>query len=92
MFKGTVKHWNVDRGFGFIARDDGESDTFVHISGVLGSHARGLQVGDRVAFDLAAGKDGRSKAVEVRLLDEDTGLPARVLGTMLAGNQGEEAA
>jgi cold shock protein len=50
---GTVKNWIPDRGFGFIKREDGQPDVFVHVTDVeragLGDR---LQVGQRLQFDL----------------------------------------
>jgi cold shock CspA family protein len=49
QFQGTVKRWYA-KGFGFISRDDGESDCFVHVSQVLKLGRDKLDEGDRVAF------------------------------------------
>jgi CspA family cold shock protein len=46
---GIVKWFNLERGYGFIARDNGEGDVFVHISAVERSGLMGLNEGDRVA-------------------------------------------
>lgn len=48
MLQGVVKRWEENRGFGFIKRDDGQGDTFVHVSNVLGQP---LREGQRVTFD-----------------------------------------
>jgi cold shock protein len=70
MFTGTVKMFS-ERGFGFITRDDGAGDVFVHISAVAASGLRALQPGDRVGFNLVAGRAGREQAADVRLLDAE---------------------
>src|SRR5687768_3113337 len=49
---GTVKFFNAMKGFGFITRDDGKEDAFVHISAVERSGLQGINEGDRFEFDL----------------------------------------
>ena len=61
---GTVKWFNAAKRFGFIVRDDGGADAFVHISNVEGQLA--LAEGDAVEFDLGQDDNGRAKAVRVR--------------------------
>jgi cold shock CspA family protein len=56
--RGTIVSWNEDRGFGFIGRDGGGTDLFVHIRDVAG--ARALPAG--------ADKSGRYRATNVRVL------------------------
>ena len=58
MTSGTVKWFNVTKGFGFIAPDDGGSDAFVHISAVERSSLGTLQEGQKVSFELQ--KDRRT--------------------------------
>ena len=55
---GTVKWFNPDKGFGFIAPEDGSKDVFVHISEVEGAGLRALHEGDRVQYELAPGRKG----------------------------------
>lgn len=65
---GTIKWFNKDRGFGFIAPDGGGKDAFVHITAL---EAAGLQLpldGTRVAFVLKEGKTGRFQAEELSLV------------------------
>ena len=64
---GTVKWFNVDKGFGFIARDSGGKDVFVHISALAPSGLTALNEGERVTFDVAEGRKG-PEAVRVRLI------------------------
>lgn len=68
--RGSVKWFNQSKGYGFIARDDGGTDTFVHLSDIL--EGRPLSPGDRVEFQVAQDQRGRSKAVRVRLLAKGT--------------------
>ena len=66
---GTVKQFRRD--FGFIARDDGRPDVFVHISAVERAGLRRLEVGDHVEFDLIPDRldPSKVKADNVKLLD-----------------------
>jgi CspA family cold shock protein len=64
---GTVKWFNIEKGFGFIARDSGGKDVFVHISAVERSGLTGLSEGDRVIVDIAEGRKGL-EAARVRLV------------------------
>jgi CspA family cold shock protein len=52
MSTGTVKFFNVQKGFGFIQPDDGSKDVFVHISAVERAGMRTLNEGQRVQFDV----------------------------------------
>jgi len=62
-----VKWFNTEKGFGFIARDGGGKDVFVHVSALERSGLTALNEGERVTFDLAEGRKG-PEAVKVRLV------------------------
>ncbi|KLI64844.1 cold-shock protein [Aurantiacibacter marinus] len=62
---GTVKFFNAMKGFGFITRDDGKEDAFVHISAVERSGLQGIQEGDRFEFDLEMDRRGKHSAVNL---------------------------
>ncbi len=55
--QGTVKWFNGEKGFGFIARDGGE-DVFVHFSAISGDGYRNLQEGQKVEFTVTQGQKG----------------------------------
>jgi cold shock protein len=67
MKQGTVKWFDSDRGFGFIAPDGDAQDVFVHHSEIQGSGVRSLTENQRVQFDIARGPKG-PQAVGVNLL------------------------
>ena len=58
MAQGTVKWFNGEKGFGFIAPDDGSGDAFVQYSALLGNGFRNLEENQRVEFDIVAGAKG----------------------------------
>lgn len=58
MTQGTVKWFNGEKGFGFIAPDEGGKDVFVHYSEVQGSGFRTLEDNQRVQFDIEQGPKG----------------------------------
>ena len=62
---GTVKFFNSMKGFGFITRDDGKEDAFVHISAVERSGLQGIDEGDRFEFDLEVDRRGKYSAVNL---------------------------
>ena len=57
MAEGTVKWFNNSKGFGFIARDNGE-DVFVHFKSIVGGGYKSLEEGQRVEFTVTQGQKG----------------------------------
>ena len=67
MANGTVKWFNQTKGFGFIAPETGGKDVFVHISALQRAGISHLDDGQKVTFDLEAGRDGRESASNLAL-------------------------
>lgn len=81
---GVVKAWNPDRGFGFVQRD-GAPDLFLHIKAFPRGASDPL-VGDRVTFEVEVQPDGRARAAQARLAEEEYVPPVRptspIIGTL----------
>jgi len=77
MTNGTVKFFNENKGYGFIAPDGGGNDAFVHISALERSGMRTLRQDQRVSYDLEEDRRGKMAAVNLKPLE---------------GAQGEDAA
>ncbi|MDC7784734.1 cold-shock protein [Rhodoplanes sp. TEM] len=69
MVNGTVKWFNAQKGFGFIAPDGGGSDAFVHISALESAGISDLREGQKVSYDLVPdGNTGKMTATKLELL------------------------
>jgi CspA family cold shock protein len=64
---GKVKWFNDSKGFGFITREDGEKDCFVHHSAIQATGFKTLAEGDRVEFDVVQGEKGPAAQNVVKL-------------------------
>jgi len=65
---GTVKFFNTQKGFGFIAPEDGSKDVFVHITAIQHSGLEGLADGDKVSFVVEDDPRGRGQqATEIQM-------------------------
>ncbi len=69
MTAGTVKWFNPVKGYGFIQPDDGSEDAFVHISTVERAGLQSLREGQKVEYDLVPGRNGKSSAENLVILD-----------------------
>jgi CspA family cold shock protein len=63
---GTVKFFNADKGYGFIAPDDGGQDAFVHITAVERAGLSTLNQNQRVTYELEADKKGKMAATNLQ--------------------------
>jgi len=66
---GKVKWFNPIKGYGFIEPDDGSSDAFVHITTVQQSGLKGLQEGQNVEYELVDGRNGKTAAESLNVLE-----------------------
>jgi CspA family cold shock protein len=62
---GTVKFFNEDKGYGFIAPEDGGADSFVHISAVQAAGLGTLSKDQRVSYEVETGRNGKASAVNL---------------------------
>lgn len=70
MTTGTVKFFNADKGYGFIAPDGGGQDAFVHVTALEASGINTLNQNDRVTYDLENDRRGKQAAVNVKMAAE----------------------
>jgi cold shock protein len=68
MATGTLKMWNVERGYGFIGDDSGGPDIFLHVSALqsAGIDPDNFGKGERLTFDVESTRDGKMRASNVR--------------------------
>ena len=66
MITGTVKFFNVDKGYGFIAPEGGGNDAFVHISAVERAGMRSLDKDQRVSYEMETDRRGKTSAVNLQ--------------------------
>lgn len=62
---GTVKFFNSDKGYGFIAPEDGGDDSFVHITAVQAAGMQTLDKDQRVSYEIETGQNGKQAAVNL---------------------------
>ena len=66
MATGTVKWFNADKGYGFIAPDNGGEDVFVHITAVQRAGLDGLNDNQKVSFEVETGRNVREAATDLQ--------------------------
>jgi len=69
MPTGTVKWFNQTKGYGFVAPDEGGADAFCHITAVQKAGLQSLNEGQRVEYELIAGRNGKMAAENLIILD-----------------------
>jgi len=62
---GTVKFFNTDKGYGFIAPENGGADSFVHISAVQAAGMQSLDKDQRLSYEVETGRNGKASAVNL---------------------------
>src|SRR3546814_12799835 len=77
--KGTVKFFNQQKGFGFVVREDGGEDVFVHISAVEAAGLTGLADGQPLEFTLSE-RNGRVSAIDLKVEGDTLPLAERPAG------------
>jgi len=65
---GTVKWFNLVKGFGFIGPDDGSKDVFVHLSALEQAGLTTLTEGQKMQYELVKGKDGKTSAGNLKAI------------------------
>jgi cold shock protein len=68
---GTVKFFNDQKGFGFIAPDGGGADTFVHATAVEQAGMHSIQQNQRLSYDVVQGQRGKTEAANLKAVDGD---------------------
>lgn len=66
MITGTVKFFNADKGYGFIAPESGDDDAFVHISAVERAGMSTLEKNQRISYELETDRRGKTSAVNLQ--------------------------
>ncbi len=69
MTIGTVKWFNIAKGYGFIAHEDGSQDAFVHTSALERAGISSLGEGQKVEYELQSGQKGKNSAENLKLVD-----------------------
>jgi CspA family cold shock protein len=69
MATGTVKWFNATKGYGFIQPASGGKDVFLHVSALERAGINGIADGQKVSYELESGRDGRTSAGSIALLD-----------------------
>jgi len=66
VYKGRLKRWNEDKGFGFIGTDNDKNDIFIHISALKRMDRRPV-IGDNIEYQIHIGNDGKKRAVNAKI-------------------------
>jgi CspA family cold shock protein len=91
MTTGTVKFFNENKGYGFIAPDGGGNDAFVHVTAVERAGMRSLRENQRISYDLEQDNRGKMSAVNLKSAEESTQPEASAAQPAAADEQAEPA-
>ena len=69
MPTGAIKWFNNDKGYGFVENAEGGKDVFLHISALERAGISSVREGQKIQFELQTGRDGRTSADDVKVLD-----------------------
>lgn len=69
MAIGTVKWFNLTKGYGFVEPEDGGKDVFLHKSALERAGIQSVNEGQKIEYELAAGRDGKTAADSIKLVD-----------------------
>ena len=69
ILKGTTKWYNVRLGFGFVEREDGQKDVFIHASAIKAAGLRFLNEGDKLEFELSEDSGKGPSAINIKKID-----------------------
>ena len=86
MAQGTVKWFNAEKGFGFIAQENGGDDVFVHYSAIQSQGYKSLDENQKVEFDVTQGPKGpqaENVRLSDRLINSNTRAPAVTAGALV---------
>lgn len=89
MPTGTVKFFNENKGYGFISPDGGGQDAFVHITAVERAGMRTLRENQRVSYDLEQDQRGKTKAANLKSVEEGGASEEPTAEAEIAANDSE---
>ena len=68
MQQGKIKFFNSEKAYGFIIPEDGSGDIFIHMNEVEKSGYKGINIGQRVSYELGTNHKGKQQAVNIKII------------------------